>query len=179
MYSHDPEYFIQALHQFNSSRTAENFQILLHEVLNRGQSIDLQFKNGYTLLHYAVKYNLEEDSKKLLHAGASCSLNNKSGKTPIDLAIENGNQVILHLLARSHITSKGSHYYQRKEKLTLFFFLSQFVVRLQSMTNTITKYLSYQINIPNLSTIHFTNIFILKIFAIPKPEITAISSTNN
>jgi ankyrin repeat protein len=95
------DYFNLAFQNFNNERSEENFKILLSETLSRGQSLDLQFKNGYTLLHYAVRFNLENECKKLLQSGASVMLKTSNGKTPFDIAMENGNQIILQYISTS------------------------------------------------------------------------------
>lgn len=92
--------FEEALAKYNEEESKSNLNNLLTEVLRRGYAIDFELKNGQTLLHHAVSLNMERETVQLLRSGAQI-LKNKYGKTPIDLALERGNQTILQLLRRS------------------------------------------------------------------------------
>jgi hypothetical protein len=92
--------FEEALAKYNEEENKANFHELLTEVLRRGYAIDFELKNGQTLLHHAVSLNMERETVQLLRSGAQI-LCNKYGKSPIDLALERGNQTMLQLLKRS------------------------------------------------------------------------------
>jgi hypothetical protein len=94
------ENFENSLVAFQNDETVNNFRVLLHEVLRRGYAIDFEIKGGNTLLHHAVSLNLDDDVVLILRAGAQI-LKNNYGKSPIDLALERGNQCILFFLRRS------------------------------------------------------------------------------
>lgn len=112
-----------ALHEFNRSRTVENFQLLLRLTFETGQDIEVQFKNGYTLLHYAVKFNCEKESLQLLKAGVSVFCKTNNDKTPMDIALENGNQAILLALQKyagyqsKNFSSKSNPFKRREYSL--------------------------------------------------------------
>ena len=101
---------LQALLAYNEEENRENFRFLLEEVLRRGYAIDIELKNGQTLLHHAVSLNMEREAVQLLRSGAQI-MTNKYGKTPIDLALERGNQIMIQLLKRS----ADYHKYIRKK----------------------------------------------------------------
>eukprot|EP01038_Epipyxis_sp_PR26KG_P007654 gene7654-10417_t len=74
---------------------------LVNQSLQRGYLIDKSIdKHDNSLLHYAVEYDLKECVSNLLSAGADTSLKNKYEISPIDVALSNGNQILLQLLSR-------------------------------------------------------------------------------
>ena len=91
---------IQALKTYTEEETKENFRVLLEEVLHRGYAIDFELKNKQTLLHHAVSLNMEREAVQLLRSGAQI-MKNKFSKTPIDIALERGNQIMIQILKRS------------------------------------------------------------------------------
>lgn len=96
--SHLP--FENALNSYLADETKENFRQLLTEVFSHGYAIDFEVKGGSTLLHHAVSLNLERETALILNSGARILKNNQN-KTPLDFALERGNQIILQLLRRS------------------------------------------------------------------------------
>jgi ankyrin repeat protein len=56
--------------------------------------------NGYTPLHDAVSGNHFETAKVLVDAGAKTDIKGHDGKTPLDIAQENGSQDLVKLLQR-------------------------------------------------------------------------------
>jgi hypothetical protein len=92
--------FENALNTFLQHETKENFSCLLSEVFSHGYAIDFEMKGGQTLLHHAVSLNLERETALVLNCGARL-LQNHQKKTPIDCALERGNQILLQLLRRS------------------------------------------------------------------------------
>jgi hypothetical protein len=96
--SHDP--FETALNNYLQHETKDNFIKLLSEVFLHGYAIDFEMKGGQTLLHHSVSLNLERETALILNSGARILTNNQN-KTPIDFALERGNQLILQLLRRS------------------------------------------------------------------------------
>lgn len=90
----------------NGSKNSDNaskqqvYTFVMHAIHN-GQA--LHHKYGHhqnTLLHLAVLHDLNDCVEKLLSAGANPSERNAHSQTPSDLAIENGNQLILQMLNR-------------------------------------------------------------------------------
>jgi hypothetical protein len=96
--SHDT--FETALNNYLQHETKDNFINLLSEVFLHGYAIDFEMKGGQTLLHHSVSLNLERETALILNAGARILMNHHK-KTPIDFALERGNQLILQLLRRS------------------------------------------------------------------------------
>lgn len=94
------ESLAEALHEYQNQENVRNFRILLRCVLSGGHSIDLKMNNGQTLLHHAVSLDLVKEVIKILNCGAILMVN-KYDKTPLDIAIERGNQIILQILNRS------------------------------------------------------------------------------
>jgi hypothetical protein len=83
----------------NRARTNINAHIL------RGNALDLVDdgdEERNSLLHLAVKYDLKEETKRLIGAGASLRIKNRAGLTPRHLALRLGNQVLLKIFARRH-----------------------------------------------------------------------------
>jgi hypothetical protein len=91
---------IEALHDYQTQENARNFRVLLRRVLSGGHSIDMKMNNDQSLLHHAVSLDLVKEVIKILNCGAIL-MENKYGKTPLDIALERGNQIILQILNRS------------------------------------------------------------------------------
>lgn len=73
---------------------------LVKETIRSGRNIDTRFSNSNTLLHLAVENDLQDCVVKLLSSGADATLRNDNGMTPRDLALDNGNQILLQILSR-------------------------------------------------------------------------------
>ena len=68
-------------------------------LIKHGLKINAQgLYNGYTPLHDAVSGNHVETAIVLINAGAKKDIQGDDGKTPLDIARENGNQEIIKLL---------------------------------------------------------------------------------
>ena len=91
---------MEALNEYQAQENARNFRILLGRVISGGNSIDLKMKNDQTLLHHAVSLDMVKEVIKILNCGAIL-MENKYGKTPLDIALERGSQIILQILNRS------------------------------------------------------------------------------
>lgn len=91
---------LESLNNYQSHETVKNFQVLLSRVLSGGHPIDMKLNRGQTLLHHAVSLDLVKEVLKILNCGAIL-MKNKYGKTPLDIAVERGNQIILQILNRS------------------------------------------------------------------------------
>mmetsp|Transcript_10849 Transcript_10849/g.17791 ORF Transcript_10849/g.17791 Transcript_10849/m.17791 type:complete len:1494 (+) Transcript_10849:164-4645(+) len=90
----------EALNIYQSHENVKNFRVLLRQVLSGGHSIDMKMSNGQTLLHHAVSHDLVKEVIQILNCGAIL-VENKYEKTPLDIALERGNQIILQILHRS------------------------------------------------------------------------------
>jgi hypothetical protein len=90
----------EALNEYQIQENARNFRTLLRRVLSGGHSIDMKMNKDQTLLHHAVSLDLVKEVIKILNCGAIV-MENKYGKTPLDVALERGNQIILQILNRS------------------------------------------------------------------------------
>jgi ankyrin repeat protein len=77
---------------------------LIHETLFNGiKHVDKVVdnnKNGNTLLHLAVILSLPKEVALLLSAGARSDIKNYHGYTAYEIALRNGNQLILQILNR-------------------------------------------------------------------------------
>ena len=78
----------------------------IREVLNSGLSVNDQFSDGNSLLHLAVAHSLHEEVQKLIAIGVNIHLINRDNLTPLDIALEMGDQVILQLLNHRHELQK-------------------------------------------------------------------------
>ena len=65
-----------------------------------GTLIDMKSKEGNTLLHLAVRFDLEKEVAKLLYFGANIMVKNNDGLSAKDIALESANQVMIQLLNR-------------------------------------------------------------------------------
>ena len=90
----------EALNAYETNENVKNFRNLLSCVLSGGHSVDLQMRKNQTLLHHAVSLDLVKEAIKILNCGAMLT-ENKYGKTPLDIALERGNQIMLQILNRS------------------------------------------------------------------------------
>ena len=57
-------------------------------------------EDGNTLLHFAVMFGLYSDVEQILNLGASSSRKNKYGLTPKDIAVDQGDQIMIQMLGR-------------------------------------------------------------------------------
>lgn len=74
---------------------------MTQEAISSGIGLDkTHLKGGNTLLHQSVRQDLQDCLVKLLSAGANPNVTNQKGETPYDIALENGNQIAMHLLGR-------------------------------------------------------------------------------
>jgi hypothetical protein len=89
-----------ALNEYQNHENAKKFRVLLRRVMTGGHSIDIKMNNDQTLLHHAVSFDLVKEVIKILNCGAIL-MENKYGKTPLDIALERGNQILLQILNRS------------------------------------------------------------------------------
>jgi hypothetical protein len=86
----------------SSAFYAENIDIrsMVKETIKKGLHIDRLVDGSNTLLHLAVQNDLLDCVVKLLSAGAAANIPNGDGLTARDLALDNGNQILLQVLGR-------------------------------------------------------------------------------
>lgn len=75
---------------------------MVQDAISSGIGLDkCDLKDGNSLLHQCVlQTDLQDCVIKLLSAGANPNVTNLKGETPYDIALENGNQIAMHLLDR-------------------------------------------------------------------------------
>ncbi len=73
---------------------------LINETLHKGSHIDRKVDGSNTLLHLAVEHDLLDCVVKLLSSGANSNILNLSGHSAKDIALHNGNQILLQVLGR-------------------------------------------------------------------------------
>eukprot|EP00428_Durinskia_dybowskii_P062031 CAMPEP_0170381628 /NCGR_PEP_ID=MMETSP0117_2-20130122/14512_1 /TAXON_ID=400756 /ORGANISM="Durinskia baltica, Strain CSIRO CS-38" /LENGTH=1472 /DNA_ID=CAMNT_0010637215 /DNA_START=229 /DNA_END=4647 /DNA_ORIENTATION=+ len=79
---------------------ALDIRAMVKDTIKTGKDIDRHIYGTNTLLHLAVENDLVDCVVKLLSSGADSNLENEEGFTARDLAIENGNQILLQVLSR-------------------------------------------------------------------------------
>jgi Arf-GAP/SH3 domain/ANK repeat/PH domain-containing protein len=80
------------LHQAISHETGHSLHVVDFLVQN-SSNLDRQTREGNTPLHYCVIQNQPESMRLLLRSGATPTVENNNGKTPVDIAKERGNHV--------------------------------------------------------------------------------------
>jgi len=65
-----------------------------------GASIDQYIDESSTLLHLAIQNDLIDCVIQLISAGADINIPNSDGLTPRDVALDNGNQIMLQVISR-------------------------------------------------------------------------------
>lgn len=99
---------------FKTKYTPETFKKLLHNKPPEVKIIEQALKNDIdinfvdeeedTLLHYTIKKNLTTCSKLLIEQGIDMDVKDKNEHTPIYLAIEKGNDIVVqHILSKNKI----------------------------------------------------------------------------
>ena len=79
---------------------AMDIRAMVRDTIKCGKDIDRCVDGSNTLLHLAIQNNLVDCVVKLLSSGADANLLNEDGYTARDLALENGNQILLQVLSR-------------------------------------------------------------------------------
>jgi hypothetical protein len=77
-----------------------DIRAMIKDTIRTGKDIDRLVDGSNTLLHLAVKKDLVDCVVKLLSSGADANIVNEEGHTARDIAIDNGNQVLLQVLSR-------------------------------------------------------------------------------
>lgn len=85
--------------------TPEFIKYITANVYSLGISLDAPLRcrkneDCNTLLHFAVSFGLYDDVVQILNLGASLTRRNKCGWTPKDIAVEQGDQIMLQMLGR-------------------------------------------------------------------------------
>lgn len=75
-------------------------QVMITSLVDSGQSVDLQNKQGRSLLMYAAKLNRLNEATLLLNASASCTLADSSGNTALHHAADRASPEMADLLIR-------------------------------------------------------------------------------
>ena len=86
---------VQAQAQVNEVRTAVRTCLASGADVESGRYDD---DNGNSLLHLCVSHNLLDCVISLIFAGANLHTPNSDGLSALDLALENGNQVLIQLI---------------------------------------------------------------------------------
>lgn len=73
---------------------------MVKETVRKGVDIDRPVIGSTTLLHLAIQNDLLDCVVKLLSSGADANLPNEDGATARDIALDNGNQIVLQVLSR-------------------------------------------------------------------------------
>lgn len=80
---------------------ANEVRRMTQDAISSGIGLDQRdLKGGNTLLHESVLLDLQDCIVKLLSAGANPNVLNLRGERPYDIALDNGNQIAMHLLNR-------------------------------------------------------------------------------
>jgi len=77
-----------------------NNYLALADQVHRSEWLNKQDERGNTPLHLAAKQQREEWAKKLIRWGADPSLENSEGKTPLQIAVDNGDIDIVRVLSK-------------------------------------------------------------------------------
>jgi ankyrin repeat protein len=80
-----------------------NFDELVKNKKFLKYNINKQTKGGNTLLHLAINNHLTDDAKMLIDNGAEVNIKNKSGITPLQMAVQNNNIDIIEYLVPKKI----------------------------------------------------------------------------
>lgn len=74
-----------------------------HAAVDMGTAIDISAAdgNGRTLLHYAAQQSDLAHLKQIVHLGAKVDLQDQSGKTPLEIALDSGHKASAALLIES------------------------------------------------------------------------------
>ena len=92
--------------RIESKRTESATKNAIREIVNSGLSLNDQFSDGNSLLHLAVAHSLHDEVQQLINIGVNIHLRNGDNITPVDIALENGDQAILQLLNHRHELQK-------------------------------------------------------------------------
>lgn len=85
-------------------------KLKINEAIYNGTSLDNRVdQEGNTLLHLAVLNEVQESVVKLLSSGADPNDKNELGYSAIDLALDNGHQILYQLLTRREEYRKHLH----------------------------------------------------------------------
>jgi hypothetical protein len=84
----------------SSYAEAMDIRAMIKDTIRKGKDIDRTIDGSNTLLHLAVQKDLVDCVVKLMSSGADANIVNQDGATARDLAIDNGNQVLLQVLSR-------------------------------------------------------------------------------
>lgn len=90
----------------------------IKELINDGADVNYVFKPeeyGYTSLHMAAYYAMNETIELLVNNGASINCCSLTGKTPLDFAIERHNRKETVSLLKSYGAEKGTLRNSREE----------------------------------------------------------------
>lgn len=87
---------------YPTSNYSGSFDIraMVKDTIRKGVDIDRPVVGTSTLLHLAIQNDLLDCVVKLLSSGADANLTNEDGATARDIALDNGNQIVLQVLSR-------------------------------------------------------------------------------
>lgn len=67
-------------------------------LINNNANLNYQYKNGYSLLHYAVVYKNQILVEHLLEKGINKEIKDDQSQTALDIALKNGCTQLVHIL---------------------------------------------------------------------------------
>lgn len=76
----------------------EQLKFLCEKLINQGQNVNIGTKNGHRLLQMLLRRNETEAALFLIEKGADIHSPDRSGLTPFQVAVSNGNKMIADLL---------------------------------------------------------------------------------
>lgn len=91
---------------------------LVREATINSSKVDNLVDGSNTLLHLAVKNDLPDCVATLLSSGADAYLPNNEGFSPIDCALDSGNQVLLQILSRRDDHGFHSQFFSKNFEVT-------------------------------------------------------------
>ena len=85
--------------------TPELIKYITANIYSVGVAIDAPLRcrdneDGNSLLHFAVMYELYDDVEQILNLGGSSTRKNTCGLSPKDIAVDQGNQIMIQMLGR-------------------------------------------------------------------------------
>lgn len=103
--------------------SANKVKLMVENALRRGLNLDNPIdSHKNSLLHLCVIYDLDDCMKKLLQSGADPQVYDIHGFSPLDIAVELGNQILCYQISRriEYIDHVRNYYAQQNESFGAF-----------------------------------------------------------